>query len=338
MLVPDLGAVALRFPFDVHVPQLKDMLQPDIAIEKLAPWMENGSPRELQLQTELVRYKPLRRCVVEYRTRARSGEMQTLFAKAQRRKNAHASRCHYAAFHNRSRGSVGFSIAQPAGWLEEWHALVFRRSTGRLLTEVLLEPGGESASAAAGRALAAFHDSEVSLPNTHGTQRELETLQMWVDLTSAAFPVAADLLFSATRALGETRILEREEALRPAHRDFHDQQIVVDGDRVAFLDLDTVCYAERELDAGNYLAHLRLLENEIAGESVADKRDAFLRGYNARERRLDSRRLAWYEASASVRLACVYAFRPGWRSMCVELVRDAYVLLDSCTTKQSLQC
>ena len=97
----------------------------------------------------------------------------------------------------------------------------------------------------------------------------------------------------------------------PSHRDYHPGQLLLAPEGVTLLDLDTAAMAERELDAGNFLAHLDLFE--LARRSVprAELCETFRVAYERRSaRRLDSRRLLWYRACALLRLACVYRFRP----------------------------
>jgi aminoglycoside phosphotransferase (APT) family kinase protein len=114
--------------------------------------------------------------------------------------------------------------------------------------------------------------------------------------------------------------------LRPAHRDFYDKQVLVEGDRVTFLDLDTACLAEPELDAGNFLAHLRLRSLQRSDEKIRELAGPFLEAYARRRGRLDPRRLHWYEAGSLLRLSCVYSFRPRCRSLSVLLLKEARIL------------
>ena len=111
----------------------------------------------------------------------------------------------------------------------------------------------------------------------------------------------------------------------PAHRDFHDGQVLIAEERMSLLDLDTACNAPPELDAANFLAHVALRQHEGSACGWGRIGTAFLAGHAAEAgcAALDPRRLHWYEASALLRLACVYAFRPRWGDLSSVLVREA---------------
>lgn len=68
-----------------------------------------------------------------------------------------------------------------------------------------------------------------------------------------------------------------------AHRDCHPRQVVVQGDSVAWIDLDDAAMAPAALDVGNFVAHLRrdavIAERDQATTDAAI--DGFLAGYGA---------------------------------------------------------
>jgi Ser/Thr protein kinase RdoA (MazF antagonist) len=53
-----------------------------------------------------------------------------------------------------------------------------------------------------------------------------------------------------------------------AHRDFHPEQVLIDGSQAYVLDLDLACMAPYGLDGGNMLAHL--VEARLRGKGIAD--------------------------------------------------------------------
>lgn len=89
--------------------------------------------------------------------------------------------------------------------------------------------------------------------------------------------------------------------LVPSHRDCHPRQLVVDGDRVAWIDLDDCTMAPAGLDVGNMLAHLtreHLVGRRTVGR-VTEARAAFLDGYGD----IDVTTRRWWEQLSLLRLA-----------------------------------
>src|SRR4030067_3421814 len=83
-------------------------------------------------------------------------------------------------------------------------------------------------------------------------------MRKWCKYIRLVFP---SLKSVATEAYGKIVDLSgsiRSHRLVPAHRDFHDKQILKNGRYLYILDWDLSCLADPALDLGNFLAHLRL--------------------------------------------------------------------------------
>jgi hypothetical protein len=173
---------------------------------------------------------------------------------------------------------------------------------------------------AVGVALRALHAAAPRPELTpHGPREEARVLQEWIDaVTRHAPPLQGPVRGTAGRVLDQ---LERAPLgeLGPAHRDFHDGQVLIDRGGVSVLDFDTLCLAEPALDLANMLVHLelralqRLCEPAWAEAAGA----ALLEGYGARA----DERLRLYADATRLRLACVYAFRPRWGAVVPALIR-----------------
>ena len=75
---------------------------------------------------------------------------------------------------------------------------------------------------------------------------------------------------------------ELRESWRPAtvvHRDLYEEQVLL-GERVGLIDLDDAALGPPELDVGNLLAHLDLLELRTK-RGIAPPQEALLAGYAA---------------------------------------------------------
>lgn len=316
--LPALGAWAHRLADDPELPQLAEALDPERAAARLGGWLP-GDARHCE--PRVITYKPRRRCLVAYCNGA-------LLVKMFRPGHAAGVANLYARVaRTPQRGPL--RIALPDGSCEAWAALLWRPAPGELLTARLGKPDAERYAEDVGRGLARLQDCGVVWEQRHDAAAELATLERWAGAATAAFPEPAAEIERSLRELATRAPQAGSEPLVPAHRDFHDGQVLVAADRISLLDLDTACSAPPELDAANFLAHivLRRLERSASGwERMAA---AFLAGHAAEAGKtaLDPERLHWYEASALLRLACVYAFRPRWGELSTALVREAALRL-----------
>jgi Ser/Thr protein kinase RdoA (MazF antagonist) len=176
--------------------------------------------------------------------------------------------------------------------------LVLSDVPGRPLREAVLA-SDEAGCREAGAAIAAWHRAWAGMHpdplREHTIQRELNAL-----LDRAAL---------ASRELGlrvAVALAELSESWTPAtviHRDLYEEQILL-GDRVGLIDLDDAALGPPELDVGNLLAHLDLLElrSQLGLEPA---RQALVDGYATRNP-LDAELLGRCRELARLRLACIH--------------------------------
>ena len=91
----------------------------------------------------------------------------------------------------------------------------------------------------------------------------------------------------------------------PIHRDLHPRQLLLSGPRTWLLDWDLAAQGDPALDVGNLFAYLRARWPAAAAGSALS---AFWAGYAPEARPGVLARVGWFEAFASLRLACK-AFR-----------------------------
>lgn len=168
------------------------------------------------------------------------------------------------------------------------HLVVLTDLDGVPLREALLA-GDLAACARAGEALARWHafwtGRDVPALQPHTPERELEFLE---------------------RRSGRTippSLAGAWECSTVVHRDLYEEQLLL-GDRVALIDLDDAALGPPELDIGNLLAHVDLLELqagvELAAESAAIV-DAYLEVAS-----LDESLLSRCRALTRLRLASIH--------------------------------
>ena len=108
------------------------------------------------------------------------------------------------------------------------------------------------------------------------------------------------------RVVAELRALP-EVAPVLCHRDFHDKQVLIDGDRGTLIDLDLAAAGHPALDVGNIIAHLRL--RELKGAKLDWRTVALPIAEHAKEARGIADSLPAWTASTLLRLALIYARR-----------------------------
>ncbi len=204
---------------------------------------------------------------------------------------------------------------------EEYSALDFRRLPGQPV-RVVADAGEFFFSL--GESLAVTQGALVDAPlPTFSAQDELAVLDAWAEkvvLARGTLPatwreLAAVLAGTATTLEADTPV--------GTHRDLHDGQLLdIDG-IPGLIDFDLACLADACLDPANLLAHLELrLLQELPGvtrASVDICSEALLEGIGGLQRKAWPR-LRFYQSTAFLRLALVYALRPRWQHLSDPLV------------------
>ncbi|MFE4544380.1 phosphotransferase [Arthrobacter sp. NPDC056727] len=165
----------------------------------------------------------------------------------------------------------------------------------------------------------------------HDAEEELVRVQRWIDhwlLHSEGIPEAergrAALLAQADAVTARLLALPHDP-LGWAHGDLHDKQIL-GGDHIpgtdntgapGLLDFDEACRAEAALDLANLAVHLELRrrQNLLSGRRFAIAHACIVSA--ATRLHVSPERFEAYAASARLRLACMYSFRPPWGSWAV---------------------
>ena len=159
-----------------------------------------------------------------------------------------------------------------------------------------------SACARAGCALGAWHRAWEGTPaghhRPHTPTHELEILGKRIDDTPEPLATLARERLAELPVLvwGSTTVI---------HRDLYEEQIML-GERIGLIDLDDSALGPPELDIGNLLGHLLLLERR-SGVDLAALTETFLRAYGEAGPPLDDALLARCRQLSLLRLACIHA-------------------------------
>lgn len=202
--------------------------------------------------------------------------------------------------------------------------LVTRALPGRSLTDLLPTAQAEHACHLAGTALARLHalpvpDHEQGTGagqelTVHGPAQELAVVERWHRQVAQHVPgwQTEGLLsgpLSGPLSVPQLPSLPPPSQRTLLHRDLHDGQLLVDGDRIGMIDCDLLAVGDPALDLANLLVHLELRGEQglIRPGSVPGLRAALLDGY-----RPDAHvraHLPAYAEVARMRLRAVYALR-----------------------------
>ena len=257
------------------------------------------------LRVAQVRHKPGRRCLLRYELRVGSGPTR------------HREHVYGKTFAS-ERGSRVFqtlrtiagvrpwgpsvAVGEPIAYLPSLRLLLQHEVEGVPSRPALLA-GDEQLAAQIAEALHTLHDSAVCLERNHGLEDELATLANRVASSRAGRP--------AHRCLAVVEnAFERPFGwrLRPIHRDFYHEQVLVSSSGLALIDFDDAAMSEPAVDVANFLAHLRLLalEEPSKATAIAAASAAFAARYGDLDAQLDPLLVRVLESATLLRLACIH--------------------------------
>jgi Ser/Thr protein kinase RdoA (MazF antagonist) len=178
------------------------------------------------------------------------------------------------------------------------HLVVLSEVPGRPLREALLD-GDLAACSHVGAALGGWHaswDGVAPAPLAgHSIDREIEILCSHAEAASP--PVVRSVEDALPQLIGPW------ECTTVVHRDLYEEQVLT-GARVGLIDVDDSALGPPELDVGNLVAHVELLEQRCERD-VAPAKRALLEAYAGTGPELDEALLDRCRRLTLLRLACL---------------------------------
>jgi len=276
--------------------------------------LTNGRGALIDQRMTLAQYVPEHRACarVELRLRREPGApvtTQTLYAKADsERRGALTHALMQALYHSPAQAGGRLRTPRPVLWQEaaglHWQFAL----PGRPLLDV--DPDvGPAASAQVGEQLAALHATPVPVARTTTAANLRQQPRRVAELLGQVEPAWKPLLTRLVRRLeAGGGALEREAAVT-LHGDLHPRNILVDGERHAFIDLDSACRGPAVIELGAWVADAlyRAVLGGVAPRQVAPPWRAFLAAHAyACGPAADESLLAWCTAH---NLLCKRAYR-----------------------------
>jgi hypothetical protein len=267
---------------------------------------ELGPPGTIVLEAiRVVRYKPARRCLIEYDLRV-GAEALTAIGKVRRNRPGHHQHRLLSAFWNggfAADADDGISVPEPLGRIPELALWLQRRVEGVSATDLLAERGGAQVAARMADAAHKIHRAGIPTHKAHAIDDELRILTGCLASVARSRP---DLAVPLDRLARDCIRAARRIRGLPAtgiHRDYYADQVIVGADRLTVVDFDLYTTGDPAVDIGNLVGHIAeqaLREHDDPG-ALSDVEDAAVERYVslAGERARDP--IALYAALTSAR-------------------------------------
>jgi len=339
----EIGLTIPIFPFDPGLPDLAEFWHTGRAGLKLAGIMDAGGVRQFDgevVAQRLLGYRLERRCTISYLCSRLPGmddedsRLSLVVKLAPPRKTARAldalARLERAGLTSTSMD--GLTIPAVLGADARQGVVLMEMAPGTSLHEQAGRADFLSACAAAGRILRRLHNLPCLADNSpaHTAAAELADLAVWNRRLCTIFPTCASSVENVYRLLGAHGLSDLPPAeVVPVHRDFYDKQVLYAKGRTTLLDFDNISAGDPAQDVGNFLAHLELrrMQHPETGPAMARGSGAFAESYGRRDEGF-ARRVEWWRAATFLRLAGLYALRPRWRHLILELAEHSRRHLD----------
>lgn len=242
-----------------------------------------GEPGADLASARLLRLRPGRRALVEYRLRLPSGGACVLLGKLRAKGLDRTGYEVQRALWQRRAELSAFRVPEPLAAWPERAMWLQRHAEGCPATQRLL-PGADTAAAAAvGRALAALQASGLDSGRRWTHADELAMLQARLSEAAGRRPALAARI--AALATGCAALAARlpVPALACLHRDFYPDQVLVGAGPPVLLDFDLCARGDAALDAGNFVAHVLEQSLRCHGDAAALQAhaDAFTQAWAA---------------------------------------------------------
>jgi ATP-binding cassette, subfamily B, bacterial len=259
--IPDLRMLVVVFPYDRRLPHLGPLmngaggnLEP-LMLARLGPGEWSAEARKI----EPARYRTELGAALRFTLRAReagSADVRTVRSYLKVYRNDHGAQTYelLRALAARPANGRAYSTIAPLAYFADLHTLVLDEAPGHSLQQILLH-GGDPAPAmrAVARAAASFNQDTIPVTAVQPVAEQLAEVEEAAEIVAWACPALA----AEARALAATVIGNLDMPFpMPIHRDLKTDHVFLAGDRVTFIDLDSVILGDPVRDPAHLYAHL----------------------------------------------------------------------------------
>jgi hypothetical protein len=264
--LPALRAIAQVYPVDLDLPGLVEAASPEAMRERLGAVLPEG--RKLRaVEPELVRYKPRRRAVL--RLRFEGGGRAAAYAKV--RTDDRGALIHRCAD---ELSVAGVPLPDPLGYLPDLRLMLAAEAPGTRLKELRGSARFSAAMEPVAVVLAQLHASRLPALPGPWLDTEVEELRAAASAATALLPHAGGRIeHLAQRLIAGLAAVHVPDGT--IHGSFHDDQVLVSGEGLTLVDLDSVQRGPLLADVGHFLSYL-------SADGAEDAREEFLAAYARR--------------------------------------------------------
>lgn len=222
---------------------------------------------------KVLRYKPQRRCVIEYQcVQARTGRTLTLIGKTHAKHRtikrfAFLEALWEAGFDWQATDEI--CIPRPIGVVPALNMCVQESVPGVTATKLLSASDGVALAVRMAEAIHKVHAALIPARRKHTMADELRILNQRLRPIAQRRPRWDGRIRRILNACAQSAAATPETTLRGVHRDYYPDQVIVDGSRLYLLDFDTYCLGDPGLDVGNLCGHLIEQSLRTCGRSDA---------------------------------------------------------------------
>jgi len=264
---------------DRTMPTLELALDPSVAQQQLGQRLSRLAGRDGCVHVRAIRvtrYKPGRRCVIEYDVDVRRPDTEpesvVLVGKVRvRRYGKSGYRLLDAFWHAgfQSDSADGISVPEPVGAVGAFRMWLQRKVPGRAATDFLAAPEGLALARMIAEAAFKVHGAGIPTERRHTMADELEILRTHLSTVAPQGSRWAARIARLVDAADRLGAAIPEPTPRGIHRDFYADQVIVDGQRLFLLDFDLYCEGDPALDIGNFLGHVTEQSLRTLGDPMA---------------------------------------------------------------------
>lgn len=311
IVLPEWGLVVRRPGLDSKLPGLRLLHHPDEAAGLLNS-LDNTIGDKVRV--ELVAHRLGKRAVLRITTAENAAYYVRLRGISSQSGSVSYSR-HQALF-NDAQSQTEIAIPEPLGYSSDLGAAVFSELEGA--------PAEYCGTAAPlqcrmiSQALYALQSIDCTSLPKHTAEDEFAILSQLYSRTQRYFPELALILREPMDWVGVRLRQSRDTPYVLAHRDLHQQQLLMTKSCVGILDFDTVCRAHPAVDLGNLQAHVYLESQREGFESapLESTLSCALPDISASD-------ISLWRCSALLRLAMIYAFTHEAKTTVNALIEEA---------------
>src|SRR5262245_26580973 len=239
---------------DAAMPSLAAALHPATARAEFKRGLTRLSGETGRISVRAIRvtrYKPGKRCVIEYDLKLRrpdaADERLTVVGKVRARRFGNEAyrlldALWNAGFHDTS--ADGICVPEPVGVLPPFQMWLQRKVPGRVASEPLEGAGGLDLARRIADAICKVHRCGVPTNRAHSMADELRILRACLAHVSQARPELASRVQRVREACERLGTLVPPAETRGIHRDFYPAQVLVNGTQLYLIDFDLYCQGD----------------------------------------------------------------------------------------------